>query len=141
MTTTLPPHPVDLLIQRYPLCFAGAWDVSMGDGWVPIIDELCAFVEPVLAGMPVESRPHILQVKEKFGGLRVYMSEPIDIIERAIRRAEVLCAKTCELCGAPGTLGARDGSTWISTLCEPCRAKPHRMRFAKHAPTDPPGES
>lgn len=68
-----------LLCQRYPALFAErtlpATDSAMGrgfecgDGWFPIIDQLCSLIDWNVAHgeMPTVS---VVQVKEKFGSLR-----------------------------------------------------------------------
>jgi len=63
-------------------------------------------------------RPRASQVKEKFGGLRFYMTTSTDEMDNLISEAEALSYKTCEDCGQPGKPND-DG--WISTLCEKCR--------------------
>lgn len=60
-----------------------------------------------------------VQVKEKFGGLRFYMSACNDDVEKAIREAEGEAAITCEICGASGKL-RKPG--WMSTWCDKCSA-------------------
>lgn len=76
----------------------------------------------------------VLQVKEKFGGLRFYWGGPYDI-EMLVRAAERMSYETCEDCGecgfdwnaegkqAKATTGPSETSGWIRTLCEPCRVK------------------
>jgi hypothetical protein len=43
------------------------------------------------------------------------------LIEELIREAELEAARTCESCGAAGSLMIRDG--WYQTLCDPCGEK------------------
>lgn len=73
----------------------------------------------------------LLQAKEKFGTLRVYVSasdgaEPgaTDRMRTETMLAENWSSTTCEYCGAPGK--ARH-SGWIKTLCDNC----HEEREAK----------
>ena len=56
----------------------------------------------------------VLQVKEKFGGLRFYVGSVNKAIHERIRAAEGEASRTCEKCGAPGML--REGG-WLKTLC------------------------
>jgi hypothetical protein len=58
-----------------------------------------------------------VQIKEKFGGLRVYLNGETPEMTAAIIEAERKSFETCEQCGAPGKL--RRGG-WISTLCDIC---------------------
>lgn len=64
--------------------------------------------------------PCAVQIKEKFGELRVYMSYYNEEIEKFINEAEELSRKTCERCGAPGE---QKGGGWIVTLCDECDKK------------------
>lgn len=61
--------------------------------------------------------PRALQVKEKFGGLRFYMTSADDQIYDLIRKAEEESYSTCEYCGSNGEL--RD-TRWRRTLCDDC---------------------
>lgn len=63
------------------------------------------------------------QVKEKYGGLRFYLSgypthpEIDSKVTAYINFAEALSYKTCEDCGRPGE---QRGGHWVFTLCEDC---------------------
>ena len=63
------------------------------------------------------SHPKASQVKEKFGGLRFYMTCGTDEIYDLIEKAEALSYKTCEECGQPGE---EKPTSWIRTLCDGC---------------------
>ena len=58
---------------------------------------------------------HVLQVKEKFGGLSFYIGAGEQPIWDRIQQAERESYATCEECGAPGAL--REGG-WLKTLCD-----------------------
>lgn len=60
------------------------------------------------------SQVRATQVKEKFGTLRFYCSGGDEYISGAISMATAMSAKTCETCGAPGTVG---GGPWIRAAC------------------------
>lgn len=87
------------------------WEQHVGEGWRPIVKKACADLE--LLGYI------ILQVKEKFGGLRLYFACPDHMDwedgDEIVRHAEEACWKTCEVCGQDGK--QRDLS-WIKTLCD-----------------------
>jgi hypothetical protein len=63
------------------------------------------------------------QVKEKFGGLRVYLdcSAP-DVVHDRIQAAYDEADRTCEDCGATEGVSRCVPRGWIKTLCEPCAA-------------------
>ena len=59
------------------------------------------------------------QVKEKFGGLRIYFSGGDDYIEGLVAMAESISYKICEVCGERGNPNDKG---WIRTLCEKCKS-------------------
>lgn len=60
------------------------------------------------------------QVKEKFGGLRIYFSGGDDYVDGLVSMAEEYSYKICEVCG---NSGKPNKGGWISTLCDKCRNK------------------
>jgi len=58
----------------------------------------------------------VIQVKEKFGGLRFYINEGTDEIHQRIGQAELESMKTCEITGKPGKIRTDIG--WHRTLCD-----------------------
>lgn len=93
----------------------GAPDV----GWWPLINDL---LKDLQFDFGLSSwNMTVLQIKEKFGGLRFYVSFLDDDLEKQhaahlrIQRAEGQSYKTCERCGQPGEL--REGN-WLKTLCD-----------------------
>ena len=59
--------------------------------------------------------PQVQQIKEKFGGLRIYLSNEDDYIFGIINMAERIAVRTCEVCGAKGQMR---GGSWLKTLCD-----------------------
>lgn len=132
------------LKERYPLVFRDlrnkdisarqscmVFGIECGDGWFEVIDDLCSKIEPLIAKM-VDSgdeqsvlygHPCASQVKEKFAGLRFYMTWATQEIQDLINEAEDKSYKTCEGCGKSISAGINSGS-WIYALCEDCYGKP-----------------
>lgn len=105
--------------------------LDIGDGWYNLI---CAICDGVLTNKDnQESRAKYLtkngrenevkeytpvkavQIKEKFGGLRFYVSGGDEFDRGVIFTAENLSRRTCETCGDKGK--TRDGG-WMITLCD-----------------------
>jgi len=115
-----------LLCARFPNLYADrtrsiqdscmGWGFECGDGWFGLLWELSETLEPLIADMegPSAEWPRAVQVKEKFGGLRFYMSHETDEMSAAIRRAEERSEAECETCGAAGSVV---GGTWLTCLC------------------------
>lgn len=97
--------------------------VEHGDGWFNLLFKLCENIQTELDGWDAKDREefHVLQVKEKFGGLRFYVSHSNDVINNLIDEAEGESFKTCEECGGEAKRG--NLGHWICTLCEPCKEK------------------
>ena len=86
---------------------------SVGEGWAELVREGFASVSPV---------GRIVQVKEKFGQLRIYtetnLGAPPAAVDQMRQRLQSLNARSaliCEQCGAPGALGEIRG--WWRTAC------------------------
>jgi hypothetical protein len=58
------------------------------------------------------------QVKEKYGGLRVYFTGGDDYIRGIVSMAEEYSYKVCGVCG---NAGKPNKGGWITTLCDSCR--------------------
>lgn len=98
-------------IAGHPL-MSKAWEVSVEPGWLGIIEGMLAEI----AALPKRKRTHFSQVKEKFGGLRLYTvdsrSEEAMIV---VARAEAKAARSCQFCGAKGHVRSIRG--WSMCLC------------------------
>jgi hypothetical protein len=129
----LSPEHALALLEKYPVLYREAWvaptnpasrfacgGFEIGDGWFHILDRLSA-------KLAKDTAIHVVQVKEKYGRLKVYWegeeNAPPDPrldaeIEVAIREAADESERTCEVCGQPGISDWRH--RWVSVRCEPC---------------------
>jgi hypothetical protein len=60
----------------------------------------------------------IVQIKEKFAGLRIYYDGGDEFIAGITQMAEAVAAITCEKCGVPGKVRNLNG--FLATLCDSC---------------------
>lgn len=88
----------------YPIKFG----LEIGDGWYPIVEEVLENIK--------DSGGRIFQIKEKLGGLRMYVDNLPEKYRHIIEEAEDKCSRTCEVCGEPGKIVGKDG--WWSCRCE-----------------------
>lgn len=114
---------LDQLKQEFPTLWSHETKPFVRDGWFKLIHGVCAIIQPHIDMFPIEVRNQLYftQVKEKFGGLRMYMSHHVDFIDGVISMAEYISASTCELCGNVGT--TRNIGNYVQTLCDPCNAQ------------------
>jgi len=111
---------IDDTKARFPGLFRDieSCDFAVGEGWKTIIEDLCLDLD----AMCIPSL-RVAQIKEKFGGLRFYVTgaDEYPLVYDRIYKAEVLAATTCERCGQPGRPGQ-----FLMTLCHSCRKKQMR---------------
>lgn len=124
------------LIERVPkehLDQIFIFTLSCGLGWKKIVFGLVNELDAIwdgFEGRKGKDNWGILQVKEKFGGLRFYVGYVDDDSEDAkarreqssdaIRAAEEVAWKTCERCGKPGHT---TGKGYIATVCSECEKR------------------
>ena len=112
-----------------PMCFG----IETGNGWYEILSNVCWMIKQHednkrwrteylekndperLAQEPEYFPVKFDQVKEKFGGLRLYFSGGDEYVEGLVSMAEAISYYICEICGNKGE--ANKGG-WISVRCE-----------------------
>ena len=99
-------HPEKTLMQSLM-----GFGFECGDGWFELIYKLCEDIEE----LGVDDGFEVMQVKEKFGGLRFYTNYGTEKVYSLIEKAENKSFKICEVCGKPGR---PRGNGWITTLCD-----------------------
>lgn len=113
----------DLPMTQTCMC----WGIECGGGWFKVIDKMCAQLDAVRGATGLDVA--FGQVKQKFGGLRVYrgaitfpegVSEAYvttwaAIVNGIITAAEHEAANTCEETGAYGTMHVSPRG-WFRTL-------------------------
>lgn len=107
--TEVPSMDLNAVHDKHADLFAPRFRVfECGNGWAGLIDEMLADLR---AACP-DAR--IVQVKEKFGALRVYLENKLDKDAKAIlRRGEARSLTVCEVCGAPGELRRMRGHVGV----------------------------
>lgn len=105
-----------ILRGRYPELFSDTHlrEIACLPGWLNLIDELCRTLQIHLDSHPDVPQAKVLQVKEKFGGLRFYFSGGDTACREVVAAAEERSLSTCEVCGQAGILGE---GRWLSVRC------------------------
>jgi len=109
----------EALKQNYISDLYGAFGFECGDGWYELLQEMCVEIAKAYTNQSVEIDFKPLQIKEKYGTLRVYfatseeMYKPIQkIIDKYKKKSETIC----EECGQLGMM--RNDLNWIRVLCD-----------------------
>jgi hypothetical protein len=89
--------------------------LSVGDGWAPLLWDLFTKISLNSPGV------QLTQVKEKFGGLRVYVNWVNDEVYGLINEAEQRSYLICEDCGTEGNVKCEATGHLVVTLCGKCR--------------------
>jgi hypothetical protein len=102
-----------------------------GKGWWPLIEKVAAAIDSFNATHP-ESPVEVSQIKQKFGGLRIYHYNAPEDLRQLIDEAVAASWHTCEKCGSTtGVTTNLEG--YRLTLCPDCRReiKPRHL-IANH---------
>ena len=90
-----------------------------GKGWGPLVEKVAAAIDSYNASHP-DSPVEVSQIKQKFGGLRIYHYNAPEDIRQVIDEAIEASWHTCERCGATeGVTTNTEG--YMVTLCPECR--------------------
>ena len=119
----------DTLYEKYPALFANkdktpmqscmAFGIECNIGWYDIISSVCYRITQHEKNKKSDYYPVTFdQIKEKWGGIRIYHSGGDNYIQGVIAMAEEMSYKICERCGCPGSPNKQG---WIMTLCDNCR--------------------
>lgn len=121
------------LFEKYPNLFSNkdkgimqscmSWGIECDDGWYDIIRSVCwqisqheKNIQEGFSRKKEEYQPvKFDQIKEKFGGLRIYFSGGDEFVEGIVNMAEEISYKICEVCGNKGKPNEQG---WIKTCCE-----------------------
>lgn len=119
------------LVEKYPELFRGkdkppteslmCFGCECDDGWFELINTACYLIQNHMKYRPECPPVEFMQIKEKFGGLRLYYYGGDDYVQGVCSMAEAMSYHTCEISGAPGQL-CRAG-TWLRTLSPELAAK------------------
>lgn len=90
-----------------------------GKGWWPLIEKVAAAIDSFNADHPVIP-VEVSQIKQKFGGLRIYHYNAPEDLRQLINEAIAASWHTCEKCGSTtGVTTNLEG--YRLTLCPDCR--------------------
>ena len=108
-----------------------AFGFECGDGWYNLIYDTTKRIYELAsaAGIIDEEWLYVVQVKEKFGGLRYYLAGGApEYIQKVIEEAESRSYQICEYCGAEENVEIDETQYWMRSLCQVCNNKRNEDR-------------
>jgi hypothetical protein len=125
---------VSILKKAFPRIFKDSFYFECGDGWFELIGKTAAYIDTKTKDC------QIVQVKEKFGSLRIYITfdynqdgepkvseENLSEIYEFIRLTEQQSKQICEDCGKELNSITRESQKnlgyWIRNICKSCSEK------------------
>ena len=126
------------LVKKFPGLFAGkdrppteslmCFGCECSDGWYKLIETTCSLIASYLKNRPEVPPFEFVQIKEKFGGLRLYNGGGDDFTFGVCTMAESMSYQICEATGERGQLCTT--GHWLRTL-SPAEAKKCGYRPAR----------
>lgn len=104
----------DDLVADFPGVFDSARYTDVGIGWLPLVRD---FVNEAL---PYDPSLAVHEIKEKWGGMRIWCDTAVLEARLAKGKAEFKSSMTCEVCGSSGFLRRPPAGkyAWWRTLCD-----------------------
>ena len=102
-----------------------AFGFEIGKGWMPLLIELIDKIQMLVNNNPEYADVEILQVKEKYGSLRVYLNYYYKEIEELIKEYEEKSCYICEECGRIRTCTLSPALSYL--IIPPIRRSPTNM--------------
>lgn len=121
----------DRLMAAFPRLYRLGAYCECHDGWFTLLWRLSGRLEELISEIPESEQAayFAMQVKEKWGQLRFYLSTSTKAMFEATEAALEESGHLCEECGSPGTLLHQGG--WVMTRCPL-----HAPRGSRHGHLD-----
>ena len=119
------------ICTNFPALFKRHPAIDIGPGWENLIVKLCEEIVNTIKDTGVEI--DILQIKEKFGTLRFYITRNqkalnednkyiLSLVNSLISEAEDQSGRVCETCGSTKNVKTEEcRNYYIKTLCKQCK--------------------
>ena len=102
------------------------WLDDMPIGWrIAFGEQMCKEIKEELLKHNELNSYEIVDIREKFGGLRWYDNSNLPGLQVIIAKYAVLSEKTCIVCGKPADWIS---TGWVSPYCDDCATKQAKAR-------------
>ena len=95
---------------------------EVGEGWIPLVEEANTIIAKYNFDHSSQEFPlEFTQIKEKWGGLCLYVNQYIPEISNKLHDLENKSYEICENCGTNKNVKTEYTHGWVMTLCDKCR--------------------
>ena len=111
------------MYEKYPKTLKGLSYFEINEGWNELVEEITSKIEAINNKYSPSSYIRAAQIKQKFGGLRYYISiedveeQDVKYVYDIIAEAENKSFTICETCGSPTKVN-KDRPYYVKTLCD-----------------------
>ncbi len=114
----------DDIYKKYSKVLSKPIYPETAEGWDALVEDFIEEMNEAAANFKSKSIT-IIDIKEKFGGLRIYVdynlpSEQISDLEKIVSKYEHLSLKTCSYCGQEYKQMHKRKGYWDIVCCEEC---------------------
>jgi hypothetical protein len=116
------------IYEKYPQLFQDPKDIRLGNlnkviscykGWYSIVNNVCTVIDQHSKNKN-KQQIKILQIKEKFGLITIYVQNADEYIQAIIDFAKIMSGDTCEYCGEQAEMNKLK-TGWIKIICKKCK--------------------
>ena len=110
-------HPRDVhgnLIEDYDFDYLEG-ELDLPEGWFDLFLQCCEDLKAPLEKAGLLYSFKFLQIKEKFGGMRIYVSNDIEEVRDILAKYEFISRQVCCVCGKPATALTKG---WVCPCCD-----------------------
>lgn len=112
------PKNADDFKKKYNKHFTKDIEFRFDAGWNKLVDTTLTVLSNYLANKPLlAQRVKVHCIKEKFGSLRLYLTNQDEFIAGVLAHANVMSEHTCEICGAVGKIRKYN---CVKVVCDKC---------------------
>jgi len=104
---------------KCPILYKDLSYIECAEGWFFLIEKMSHVIERELERLDplIAEHMYVVQIKEKFGGIRFYMNQSTPHIDGVIDLADMLSFSMCEHCGKIESTRRNIGG-YLVTLCD-----------------------
>ena len=107
------------------------FELTYAKGWKYLYKPILAKIDEINENRNDKNKVVLLQIKEKFGGLRIYVNNGTEELKKMILEAEKQSYNVCDECGTTENVGIASAG-YLKTKCFNCAEKRYGKIFYRN---------